>query len=253
MYQCATCIVEKHVGIYKKIVGSKLDINWFVWSAWYGGLCGFLFQSGSSTQSGSTTVTQAVTTSEHTPPPPSAAVSWTTPAAAGYMDPLQGHPAATGPGAPSHYPSLYLQVCRESQRGVCTRQPCECRFAHPPENVSVDASDNTVIVCMDFVKGKCLRESCRYFHPPPHLLAQVKVVQQRSASAAATAVGNSIAPPPPQPAGSAPNQPAPPTMPQPQQQQTPAPPQPTPQNPHHAVQLVSSPHCLTSQTLSLSL
>ncbi len=198
-------------------------------------------------------MTQAVTTSEHTPPPPSAAVSWTTPAAAGYMDPLQGHPAATGPGAPSHYPSLYLQVCRESQRGVCTRQPCECRFAHPPENVSVDASDNTVIVCMDFVKGKCLRESCRYFHPPPHLLAQVKVVQQRSASAAATAVGNSIAPPPPQPAGSAPNQPAPPTMPQPQQQQTPAPPQPTPQNPHHAVQLVSSPHCLTSQTLSLSL
>ena len=106
-----------------------------------------------------------------------AGVTWTT---AGYVDTL---PTATSPAA---YPSLYLQVCRESQRGVCTRQPSECRYAHPPDNVAVDATDNTVTVCMDFVKGKCVRESCRYFHPPPHLLAQVKVVQQRMV---ATSVG----------------------------------------------------------------
>ncbi|XP_048246529.1 muscleblind-like protein 1 isoform X1 [Haliotis cracherodii] len=37
-----------------------------------------------------------------------------------------------------------LEVCREFQRGTCTRQPSECRFAHPPDNVTVDQSDNHV-------------------------------------------------------------------------------------------------------------
>ncbi|XP_041353646.1 protein muscleblind-like isoform X6 [Gigantopelta aegis] len=36
------------------------------------------------------------------------------------------------------------QVCREFQRGTCTRQPNECRFAHPPENVTVESTDNHV-------------------------------------------------------------------------------------------------------------
>ena len=87
--------------------------------------------------------------------------------------------------AQSQYSNLYFQVCREFQRGTCTRQPSECRFAHPPENVTVDTTDNHVTVCMDYVKGKCNREACRYYHPPPHLQAQIKACQQRASVMAA--------------------------------------------------------------------
>ena len=38
---------------------------------------------------------------------------------------------------------------------------------------------------MDYIKGKCTRDSCRYFHPPPHLQAQIKALQQRANAAAA--------------------------------------------------------------------
>lgn len=182
------------------------------------GFC--VFQSGSSSTNSSSTAT-----SEHTVVSASqstvtgatlpAGVTWAT---AGYVDTL---PTATSPAA---YPSLYLQVCRESQRGVCTRLPSECRYAHPPDNVAVDATDNMVTVCMDFVKGKCVRETCRYFHPPPHLLAQVKVVQQRVAAASSAGGGGSpsgalnnhcaavTTAPPPAPAGAT----APPAVVQPQ-------------------------------------
>ncbi|XP_052217342.1 muscleblind-like protein 3 isoform X5 [Dreissena polymorpha] len=78
-----------------------------------------------------------------------------------------------------------LEVCREFQRGTCTRQPSECRFAHPPDNVTVDTEENCVTVCMDYIKGKCTRDSCRYFHPPLHLQAQIKACQQRANAAAA--------------------------------------------------------------------
>ena len=86
-----------------------------------------------------------------------------------------------------------LQVCREFQRGTCSRQPSDCRYAHPTENVAVDSGDNQVTVCMDYVKNKCTRDSCRYFHPPAHLQCQIKAAQQRANSAA-----------PPAPSGSGP-------------------------------------------------
>nr|XP_022339557.1 muscleblind-like protein 1 isoform X5 [Crassostrea virginica] len=81
-----------------------------------------------------------------------------------------------------------LEVCREFQRGSCTRQPSECRYAHPPDNVTVETCENQVTVCMDFIKGKCTRDSCKYFHPPPHLQAQIKAAQQRANSSAAQAL-----------------------------------------------------------------
>lgn len=84
-----------------------------------------------------------------------------------------------------------LEVCREFERATCTRPSSECRFAHPPDNVSVDQTDNTVTVCMDFIKGKCSRDSCRYFHPPPHLQAQIKLSHQRANAAAAAAAATS--------------------------------------------------------------
>ncbi|EEC19684.1 hypothetical protein IscW_ISCW014804 [Ixodes scapularis] len=80
-----------------------------------------------------------------------------------------------------------LEVCREFQRGTCKRPETECRFGHPPEHVAVDSGDGAVTVCMDFVKGRCSRDQCRYFHPPPHLQAQLKATQSRAGAAAAAA------------------------------------------------------------------
>ncbi|XP_031554757.1 muscleblind-like protein 2 isoform X2 [Actinia tenebrosa] len=72
-----------------------------------------------------------------------------------------------------------LEVCREYQRGACSRDESECRYAHPPRHLNMDTSDGMVTVCMDFIKGKCQRESCKYFHPPSHLQGKVKAAQQQ--------------------------------------------------------------------------
>ncbi|XP_068137005.1 muscleblind-like protein 1 isoform X14 [Hyperolius riggenbachi] len=85
-----------------------------------------------------------------------------------------------------------LEVCREYQRGNCNRGENECRFAHPSESAMIDTNDNTVTVCMDYIKGRCSREKCKYFHPPAHLQAKIKATQYQvnqaaAAQAAATA------------------------------------------------------------------
>lgn len=91
--------------------------------------------------------------------------------------------------------SLYFstQVCREFQRGNCARGETDCRFAHPSDSPMIDTTDNTVTVCMDYIKSRCSREKCKYFHPPAHLQAKIKSGQQVSqtvvaAQAAAAAV-----------------------------------------------------------------
>ena len=98
----------------------------------------------------------------------------------------------------SQYSHVYFQVCREFQRGTCSRQDSDCRYAHPPDNVTIESPDNHVTVCMDSVKGQCSRETCRYFHPPPHLQLQCKAAQQRAAasttSCAAAAAATAAAP-----------------------------------------------------------
>eukprot|EP00066_Takifugu_rubripes_P015091 XP_011604357.1 PREDICTED: muscleblind-like protein 2a isoform X4 [Takifugu rubripes] len=86
-----------------------------------------------------------------------------------------------------------LEVCREFQRGNCARGETDCRFAHPSDSPMIDTSDNTVTVCMDYIKSRCSREKCKYFHPPAHLQAKVKAAQHQAnqtavaAQAAATA------------------------------------------------------------------
>lgn len=83
------------------------------------------------------------------------------------------------------------QVCREYQRGNCTRGENDCRFAHPADSTMIDTNDNTVTVCMDYIKGRCSREKCKYFHPPAHLQAKIKAAQHQvnQAAAAAAMVG----------------------------------------------------------------
>ncbi|XP_072264074.1 muscleblind-like protein 1 isoform X4 [Pyxicephalus adspersus] len=96
------------------------------------------------------------------------------------------------------------KVCREYQRGNCNRGENECRFAHPSESAMIDSNDNTVTVCMDFIKGRCSREKCKYFHPPAHLQAKIKAAQyqvnqaavaQAAATAAAMGIPQSVLPP----------------------------------------------------------
>ncbi|XP_061579428.1 muscleblind-like protein 2a isoform X3 [Cololabis saira] len=72
-----------------------------------------------------------------------------------------------------------LEVCREFQRGNCARGETDCRFAHPSDSPMIDATDNTVTVCMDYIKSRCSREKCKYFHPPAHLQAKIKSSQQQ--------------------------------------------------------------------------
>ncbi|XP_044148143.1 muscleblind-like protein 1 isoform X9 [Bufo gargarizans] len=97
-----------------------------------------------------------------------------------------------------------LEVCREYQRGNCNRGENECRFAHPSESAMIDTNDNTVTVCMDYIKGRCSREKCKYFHPPAHLQAKIKAAQyqvnqaaaaQAAATAAAMGIPQTILPP----------------------------------------------------------
>ncbi|BFZ06120.1 hypothetical protein BsWGS_09159 [Bradybaena similaris] len=76
-----------------------------------------------------------------------------------------------------------FEVCREFQRGTCSRPASECRYAHPAEHIVVDATDNHVTVCMDFVKSKCTRDQCKYFHPPSHLQALVRAAHARNQAA----------------------------------------------------------------------
>ena len=45
---------------------------------------------------------------------------------------------------------------------------------YSPDRSMIDESDNTVIVCMDFVKGKCHRDNkCKYYHPEAHLIVSL--------------------------------------------------------------------------------
>lgn len=86
------------------------------------------------------------------------------------------------------------QVCREYQRGNCTRGENDCRFAHPADSTMIDTNDNTVTVCMDYIKGRCSREKCKYFHPPAHLQAKIKAAQHQVNQAAAAAAMVGICP-----------------------------------------------------------
>ncbi|XP_062940491.1 muscleblind-like protein 3 isoform X2 [Cynocephalus volans] len=108
---------------------------------------------------------------------------------------ISGNPPFPLPGVAGPKPmrSDKLEVCREYQRGNCTRGESECRYAHPTDFSMIEVSDNTVTVCMDYVKGRCCREICKYFHPPAHLQAKLKAAHHQmnhSAASAMPAVAN---------------------------------------------------------------
>ena len=45
---------------------------------------------------------------------------------------------------------LLVEVCREFQRGKCSRTEDECRFAHPPTHVAIQ--NGKVTACFDSLK-----------------------------------------------------------------------------------------------------
>nr|KAF6492577.1 muscleblind like splicing regulator 3 [Molossus molossus] len=104
---------------------------------------------------------------------------------------FSGNPPLALPGAagPKLMRSDKLEVCREFQRGNCTRGENDCRYAHPTDVSMVEANDNTVTICMDFIKGRCSRERCKYFHPPAHLQAKLKASHHQMNHSAATTMG----------------------------------------------------------------
>ncbi|XP_036065459.1 muscleblind-like protein 2a, partial [Oryzias melastigma] len=82
---------------------------------------------------------------------------------------------------------LTLEVCRQFQRGNCSRSDEECKFAHPPKSCQIE--NGRVIACFDSLKGRCSRENCKYLHPPSHLKTQLEIngrnnlIQQKTAAA----------------------------------------------------------------------
>ncbi|CAB1336976.1 unnamed protein product, partial [Coregonus sp. 'balchen'] len=80
----------------------------------------------------------------------------------------------------NHMRTDKLEVCREFQRGNCTRGEGDCRYAHPMEAAMLEGTENSVIVCMDYIKGRCSRDKCKYFHPPAHLQARIKASQHQA-------------------------------------------------------------------------
>lgn len=48
---------------------------------------------------------------------------------------------------------LTLEVCRQFQRGTCSRSDEECKFAHPPKSCQVE--NGRVIACFDSLKVRC--------------------------------------------------------------------------------------------------
>lgn len=69
------------------------------------------------------------------------------------------------------------KVCQDYVNGVCSSSESECSAAHPSLELLRDKGRKRITVCMDFVKGRCTRESCRYFHPPSHLQGKLKTVK----------------------------------------------------------------------------
>ncbi|KAM6342103.1 muscleblind-like protein 2 isoform 2-T2 [Podargus strigoides] len=103
---------------------------------------------------------------------------------------VPGSPPVSVPGSAATQKLLRtdkLEVCREFQRGNCARGETDCRFAHPADSTMIDTNDNTVTVCMDYIKGRCMREKCKYFHPPAHLQAKIKAAQHQANQAAVAA------------------------------------------------------------------
>ncbi|XP_075244810.1 uncharacterized protein LOC142338988 isoform X5 [Convolutriloba macropyga] len=68
---------------------------------------------------------------------------------------------------------LQVEVCREFLRQSCKRDNTECKYAHPSSNV--DIQNGKVTVCFDAFKDRCTRTTCKYFHAPAQMKADLEM------------------------------------------------------------------------------
>ena len=70
---------------------------------------------------------------------------------------------------------LRLEVCRDYTRdNKCDRGLEQCRFAHPGKNCVT--TNGKVTACYDSMKGRCSRESCKFYHPPDHIKKNIQAL-----------------------------------------------------------------------------
>ncbi|KAG8144670.1 putative Muscleblind-like 3 isoform 2 protein [Naja naja] len=74
---------------------------------------------------------------------------------------------------------LTLEVCREFQRGTCSRSDTECKFAHPSRSCHVE--NGRVIACFDSLKiWGCF--ACWLFHSGEELGVCLQLVVEHISS-----------------------------------------------------------------------
>ncbi|GKT27122.1 hypothetical protein ADUPG1_013626 [Aduncisulcus paluster] len=80
-------------------------------------------------------------------------------------------------------PTSESPICRDFLRGVCnpTTRP-HCKFHHPSAHELVMFHDfysnvframgsgSSFELCRDFLRGKCKRAHCKFYHPPPYIM-----------------------------------------------------------------------------------
>ncbi|TRY93827.1 hypothetical protein DNTS_027009 [Danionella cerebrum] len=71
---------------------------------------------------------------------------------------------------------LTLEVCREFQRGLCSRSDAECKFAHPAKSCQVE--NGRVIACFDSLKSTMLPPPCFTVAQTPKLALSESLSQQ---------------------------------------------------------------------------
>ena len=62
---------------------------------------------------------------------------------------------------------LEVEVCYKYEQMSCPRSHEQCHFAHPDQDLLV--KNGRVTCCFNYIRDRCLREKCRYFHPPIHI------------------------------------------------------------------------------------
>lgn len=65
---------------------------------------------------------------------------------------------------------LQIEICQDFLRKQCPRSN-DCRFAHPLGGVEI--INGKVVACYDSFKDRCIREVCKYYHPPPHIMQEM--------------------------------------------------------------------------------
>jgi len=100
--------------------------------------------------------------------------------------PPSGWAPPPGFALPSAGPGQF-EVCKEFKEGRCMRGEDNCRYAHLKGHE--EQSGNMVTICRSALGNKCMREFCKFWHPPAHLLVSAKAVVDGAQASGQAAAG----------------------------------------------------------------